>query len=173
MPLSGHVLWDYASTTLSLRAHPVSFVRPKLQRLNVVTIKELQALPDAAPVKVAGLVLVRQRPETAKGVCFITLEDESGVANLVVFATVFEQFRKVILQARLLMVDGKLQRQDEVLHIIVSACYDFSKLMRGLSSGQQENTTHNLNLPDGEEQDRKAKATEIDEKIFSKGRSFH
>ena len=71
-------------------------------------------------VKVAGLVLVRQRPGTAGGICFITVEDETGVANLVVFLNLFEKYRKEILQSKLLMVERKLQREEEVVHVIIS-----------------------------------------------------
>src|SRR4030095_15091773 len=85
MTISQHVVQDYAALSLSLKAHPVSFVREKVPQLHIVYCKELSSLNNGDPIKVAGLVLVRQRPGTAKGVCFITIEDETGVANLVVF----------------------------------------------------------------------------------------
>ena len=119
MMLSEHVVHDYASTSLSLKAHPVSFIREKLQLLHITSTAELTHLHDGDPIKVAGLVLVRQRPGTAKGICFITIEDETGSANLVVFPNIFQQFRKEILQSRLLMVEGKLQIEGEVIHVIV------------------------------------------------------
>jgi error-prone DNA polymerase len=97
-----------------------------------VAIKELEALQDGDQVKVAGLVLVRQRPETAKGICFMTIEDETGNGNLVVWRDLFEEYRKVIMQAKLIMVEGKLQKEGDVVHVIVSACYDMSKLLSGL-----------------------------------------
>jgi error-prone DNA polymerase len=133
MTLTEQVVQDYRSISLSLKAHPVSFLRPKLEALSVITTQKLTTLPGGLPVKVAGLVLVRQRPETAKGVCFMTIEDETGFANLVIFANVFEQYRKEILQARLVMVEGKLQKDGEVVHVIVEQCHDFSKLLRHLS----------------------------------------
>ena len=80
-------------------------------------------------VKVCGLITVRQRPGTAKGVLFITIEDESGFANLVVWSKTFEQYRKVILQSRLLMVEGKLQIAGEVIHVVVSTCFNLNELM--------------------------------------------
>jgi error-prone DNA polymerase len=89
MTLPEHVVQDYASTSLSLKAHPVSFVRPKLEQLGIVTAKNLSSQMDGMPVKVAGIVLVRQRPETAKGVCFITLEDETGFSNAGCFRQCF------------------------------------------------------------------------------------
>ena len=129
-----HVVHDYAATSLSLKAHPVSFVREKLQQLHILSTKELEKAQDGDIVKVAGLVLVRQRPGTAKGVCFITIEDETGTSNLVVFENLFNKFRKQILQAKLLMVEGKLQIEGEVIHVIVEKCYDLSKFLRKLTS---------------------------------------
>ena len=128
-----HVLQDYASTALSLKAHPVSFVREKLSLLHVLSSQEIRTAKDGILVKAAGLVLVRQRPGTAGGVCFITIEDETGFSNLVVFQNLFEKYRKEILQAKLLMVEGKLQREGEVVHVIVRRCFDLSKLFRGMS----------------------------------------
>jgi error-prone DNA polymerase len=124
-----HVVQDYASTSLSLKAHPLSFIREKLRLLHVRSTKELDDVKDGELVKAAGLVLVRQRPGTAKGVCFITIEDEEGCANLVVWANLFEQYRKEILGARLLMVEGKLQREGKVVHLITKRCFDLSSLL--------------------------------------------
>ncbi|RQO32035.1 error-prone DNA polymerase [Taibaiella sp. KBW10] len=133
MTLTDHVLHDYKSTTLSLKAHPVSFARPQLFKRCVLSTVELNNWPDGTPVQVAGLVLVRQRPGTATGVCFITLEDESGIANLVVFSKTFDLYKKVILQSKLLMVSGKLQREGEVTHVVVSRCQDLTKLLYPVS----------------------------------------
>ncbi|MEO7214447.1 error-prone DNA polymerase [Mucilaginibacter sp.] len=138
MAPSEHVVQDYASTSLSLKAHPVSFVREKLNLLRILPTGQLDAISDGAPVRVAGLVLVRQRPGTAKGVCFITIEDETGFSNLVVFENMFDKYRKEILQARLLMVEGKLQREGEVVHVIVSRCHNLTPLLRGLTVNQKE-----------------------------------
>jgi error-prone DNA polymerase len=138
MSTSEHVVHDYAATALSLKAHPVSFVREKLNQLHIVTTSQLSTLKNGALVKVAGLVLVRQRPGTAKGVCFMTIEDETGFSNLVIFQTLFDKFRKEILQSRLIMVEGKLQIEGEVIHVIVQRCHDFSKLLRQLTVAQQQ-----------------------------------
>jgi error-prone DNA polymerase len=139
MSASEHVVQDYASTALSLKAHPVSFVREKLKMLRILSTHEINNSEDGISVKASGLVLVRQRPGTASGICFITIEDETGSANLVVFEKIFNQFRKEILQARLLMVEGKLQREGKVVHVVVRRCYDLSKLLRGLTPAQNEN----------------------------------
>jgi error-prone DNA polymerase len=138
MTTSEHVVHDYAATALSVKAHPVSFIRDKLQQLHIVSNKNLSSLPDGAFVKVAGLVLVRQRPGTAGGICFMTIEDETGFANLVVFESLFDKFRKELLQSRLLMAEGKLQREGEVIHVVVRRCYDFSKLLRKLTPSSNE-----------------------------------
>lgn len=124
-----HVIQDYASTSLSLKAHPVSFARKMLNQLGVVPTSELSKMKNGRSVKVCGLITVRQRPGTAKGVLFITIEDETGFANLVVWSKTFEQYRKVILQSRLLMVEGKLQIAGEVIHVVVSACFNLNELM--------------------------------------------
>ncbi|MET0573442.1 MAG: error-prone DNA polymerase [Pedobacter agri] len=133
LPLMGkgeHVVQDYATVGLSLKAHPVSFVRPQLDMLNIRSCHHINNdSTDGQLVKVAGLVLVRQRPGTAGGVCFITIEDESGYSNLVVFEKLFETYRKEILHARLLMVEGRLQREGKVVHVIVSKCFDFTKML--------------------------------------------
>jgi len=138
MTKAEHVIQDYSTTALSLKAHPVSFVREQLNLLRVCANKDLDAVIDGQSIKVAGLVLVRQRPGTAGGVCFITIEDESGFSNLVVFESLFEKYRKEILHSRLLMVEGKLQREGEVVHIIVKRCFDLTKLLRTLSKTDQD-----------------------------------
>jgi len=168
MRTSEHVVHDYAATSLSLKAHPVSFVREKLERLRILTTDHLKAGRDGDLVKVAGLVLVRQRPGTAAGVCFITIEDETGYANLVVFETLFDKFRKEILQSRLLMVEGKLQVEGEVIHVIVKRCHDLTKLLRHLTAVDEEKLPL-LTLARGDETSIPAHAQED---IFHKGRNF-
>ncbi|MCS3798992.1 error-prone DNA polymerase [Niastella sp. OAS944] len=138
MSVSEHVVQDYASISLSLKAHPVSFIREKLNKLYITPVNQLSKMKDGDLVKVSGLVLVRQRPGTSKGVIFMTIEDESGWANLVVFKNIFDTYRKEIIQSRLIMVEGKLQIEGEVIHVVVSACYNFSKLLKHLTSTQKE-----------------------------------
>lgn len=125
-----HVVQDYATVGLSLKAHPVSFVREQLDMLRIRSCFAINnEASDGQLVKVAGLVLVRQRPGTAGGVCFITVEDETGFSNLVVFEKLFETYRKEVLHSRLLMVEGRLQREGQVVHVIVSKCFDFTKML--------------------------------------------
>ncbi|RYY52243.1 MAG: error-prone DNA polymerase, partial [Chitinophagaceae bacterium] len=125
-----HVVHDYATTSLSLKAHPVSFVREKLSQLHIISTQQLSSLKNGAYVKVAGLVLVRQRPGTAGGVCFMTIEDETGFANLVIFKNLFEEYRKEILQSRLIMAEGTVQVEGEVIHLIVKRLFNISKMLQ-------------------------------------------
>ncbi|TKC59183.1 DNA polymerase III subunit alpha [Pedobacter hiemivivus] len=130
MTQAEHVVQDYATVGLSLKAHPVSFVRPQLEMLRILSTHTINNdSTNGQLVKVAGLVLVRQRPGTAGGVCFITIEDETGYSNLVVFEKLFEKYRKEILHSRLLMVEGRLQREGLVVHVIVSKCVDLTKML--------------------------------------------
>ncbi|MCD6064040.1 MAG: error-prone polymerase [Flavipsychrobacter sp.] len=177
MSLPEHVLQDYSATSLSLRAHPVSFARDKLTMLDVRSSKDLDNYKDGDPIKVSGLVLVRQRPGTASGIVFITLEDETGVVNLVVFKHIFEKYRKEIVRAKLLMAEGKLQREGEVTHVIVSRCYDLSALLT-VSKTEDSDAFMTLSKADedGTEYDtkdqrlKKQKAAQLD--IFHGGRNF-
>jgi error-prone DNA polymerase len=179
MSHSEHVVHDYAATSLSLKAHPVSFVREKLDQLYIRSTNDLTKMKDGEFVKVAGLVLVRQRPGTAGGVCFMTIEDETGFANLVVFESLFEKYRKEVLQSRLIMVEGKLQIEGEVIHVIVRSCHDFSRLLRHLTPSRNENLPL-LTLSRGDEktipvhaQNKRSQVREnAGEKIFPEARNF-
>ena len=178
MKTSEHVVHDYATTSLSLKAHPVSFVREKLSLLRVISTNDLKKSKNGDYVKVAGLVLVRQRPGTAGGVCFMTIEDETGYANAVIFEKLFDEYRKEILQSRLIMVEGRLQIEGEVIHIIVRRAHDFSKLLRSLT----ETDTEKLPLLTLSRADEKSlppgvnKKTQIredaKEKVFPEARNF-
>jgi error-prone DNA polymerase len=136
--LSEHVVQDYATTSLSLKAHPVSFVRSQLEQLHVTATTDLSKLKNGQAVKVAGLVLVRQMPGTAKGVWFMTIEDETGCANLVIFPNIEQTYRKALLNSRLFMAEGTLQIEGEVIHVIVNGGYDLSKLLRKLTAEGNE-----------------------------------
>jgi error-prone DNA polymerase len=176
MMASEHVVHDYAATSLSLKAHPVSFIREKLNQLHIVPTKDLSILKDDMSIKVAGLVLVRQRPGTAGGICFMTLEDETGVANLVIFKTLFDTYRKEILKSKLIMVEGKVQIEGEVIHVIVKRCYDFSKLLRQLTAAHKEELQL-LTLARADETSipthaQRTKAKERHEELFPGARNF-
>ncbi len=134
MPLGEHVVADYRHLHLSLKAHPVSFLRGELERRGIVRHERLGALPSGRIVTVAGLVLVRQRPGSAQGVIFMTLEDETGIANTIVWPKVFEIFRPVVLGARLISVTGKLQNEQNVIHVVAHRLDDLSHLLRSLAA---------------------------------------
>ncbi len=126
MEAGREVVEDYGHLGLSLRRHPVSFLRSDLTPRRFVTCAEAVALRDGRWVDVAGLVLVRQRPGSAKGVMFITLEDETTVANLVVWSKVFEKYRRTVLGSGMLGVKGRVQREGEVVHIVARELIDLS-----------------------------------------------
>ncbi|MBX3375434.1 MAG: error-prone DNA polymerase [Phycisphaeraceae bacterium] len=114
------VMQDYQSTGLSLKAHPMSFARPDLDRRGVIPAGDLRderTCPNGREVAVAGIVLNRQRPGTASGVVFATLEDETGIANLVIWSSTFEQYRRVVRLSTVLLARGKIERKDSVIHI--------------------------------------------------------
>jgi error-prone DNA polymerase len=128
---------DYRSLRLTLRRHPLELLRPRLGR-RVIPAAMLATVDDGRFVEVAGLVLVRQRPGTASGVIFITIEDESGVANLVVWPRVFERFRKIVLGAQMLIVRGRVQKEGLVIHVVADHLADRTDLLRGLAEAEIE-----------------------------------
>ena len=133
MPLSEHVVDDYRTLRLSLKAHPVSFLRPQLEAGGIQPTAALAGLVDGARAAVAGLVLVRQRPGTASGVVFMTIEDETGIANAVVWAKTFEAYRRQVMGARLVMIRGRVQRHKDVIHLVAEHLEDFSEELLRLS----------------------------------------
>ena len=132
MPLGEHVVEDYASTSLSLKRHPLAFLRAELAADGIVTAAELATLPIERRVRVAGLVLIRQRPGSAKGVIFITMEDETGVANLIVWPPILERFRRTALGATLLYCRGRLQREEGVIHVVAEDLRDLTPRLQTL-----------------------------------------
>ena len=118
MPLGEHVVNDYQTLRLSLKAHPMSCCARRLSAARVLACGELRGMKNGAWVAVAGLVLVRQRPGSAKGVVFMTLEDETGVANAVVWPKTLERFRKVVMTARLILIRGRIQRHEDIIHVV-------------------------------------------------------
>jgi error-prone DNA polymerase len=133
MPAGEHVINDYRTLSLSLKAHPLEFLRADLSQRGIVRAEKLATLKSGRRVSVAGLVLVRQRPGTAKGVIFATLEDETGVANIIVWPKIFERFRPIVIGARLLGVRGRLQSAEGVTHVVAESLEDLSPLLARLS----------------------------------------
>jgi error-prone DNA polymerase len=133
MPLSEEVVADYQTTRLSLKAHPMAFLRADLAARGFVRACDLRARKFRSMVQVAGVVLIRQRPGSAKGVTFITLEDETGVINLVVWPDLKEKQRKVVMGARAMEVRGRVEYDDEVIHVIAAHMGDATHRLHALS----------------------------------------
>jgi error-prone DNA polymerase len=127
------VVEDYRHLKLSLREHPVAFLRTDLDARGILRNDALTRTSSGRRVTVAGIVLIRQRPGTAKGVIFMTLEDETGIANTIVWPKMFETFRPVVLGARLVSVTGKLQNEKGVIHVVADHIEDLTPLLRRLS----------------------------------------
>jgi error-prone DNA polymerase len=126
MPLSEHVVNDYQTLRLSLKAHPVSFLRGRLDGLRAHSCAQLKGLKDGTRVKVGGVVLVRQRPGSANGVVFMTLEDETDIANIIIWPKVFARNRRVVMTSRFVAVRGRLQRAGLVVHVLAESFIDLS-----------------------------------------------
>jgi error-prone DNA polymerase len=133
MPLSEHVVNDYQTVGLSLKAHPLRFLREHYAERGFVAADQLATIRNGRRVSLAGLVLIRQRPGSAKGVCFITLEDETGIANLVVWPDLFGRQRKIVMGARLMAVHGIVQADEGVIHVVARKLEDDTQMLRLLS----------------------------------------
>lgn len=132
MKASGEVVEDYRHLGLTLRAHPLTFLRKELRTQGSLTCAEAVRAPAGKWIEAAGIVLVRQRPGSAKGVIFITIEDETGIANLVVWPDAFEKQRRIILSASMMGVYGRVQREGEVVHLVAHRITDLSHLLATL-----------------------------------------
>jgi len=184
MPLSEHVVSDYQTVRLSLKAHPVSFLRGHYARRGFVTAGELRSLRYGRRVSLAGLVLIRQRPGSAKGVCFITLEDETGIANLVVWPDRFAAQRSIVMGARLMVVHGLVQHDEappdgpdrsgsstKIVHVIAARLEDDTAMLRHLSEEAMPST---LSAGDGGGSWRAPAGTHPrDVNCIPKSRDFH
>ncbi len=134
MTAGSEVVEDYGHVGLTLRAHPLSFLREDLRRRRIITCGEAMAARDGRWLEAAGIVLVRQRPGSAKGVMFITLEDETGIANLVVWAKVFEANRRAVMSASMIAVRGRIQREGDVVHLVAQRITDLSAELASVGS---------------------------------------
>ena len=130
---SEEVVGDYQTLRLSLKGHPLSFLRERLAAAGAVTAEGCAGVANHKRVRVGGVVLVRQRPGTAKGVCFMTIEDETGVTNLVLWPDVFERFRPVAMGARMVLVTGRIQRAEGVTHLVVEQIDDWTPMLGRLT----------------------------------------
>lgn len=128
------MLQDYRTTSMTLRPHPLQLLRPQLKTMGLEPASRLKEAKSGSFIRLAGLVLVRQQPGTASGVIFVTLEDETGIANLVIWPKIKALYRRALLGSRLLGVAGRVQSQDDVIHVIAQRLTDYSAMLTGLSS---------------------------------------
>lgn len=133
-----NIVRDYACIGLTLRRHPLALLRPHLESLNLRTADRIRGLPQGQAVRTGGLVINRQRPGTATGVVFLTLEDETGYINVVVWNRLVERQRRILSGARLLGVVGEVQREDEVVHVIARRLEDHSPLLGRLATRSRD-----------------------------------
>jgi error-prone DNA polymerase len=133
-----HVIADYQAIGLSLKAHPIGLIRPDLDRMNVLSAVRIADLDDKETVRVAGLVLVRQRPPTANGTVFMSLEDETGLMNLIIWQRTWERYRKVAKDAIALLVEGKIERQGRVLHVCPTHLENLSHALGAIASRSRD-----------------------------------
>jgi error-prone DNA polymerase len=197
MPLGEHVVNDYRYLSLSLKAHPLSFLRERLAARRIVTTASLRQTPNDRLVTVAGLVIIRQRPGTAKGVIFMTLEDETDIANAIVWPKLFEVFRPVVLGARLVAVTGKVQSESGVIHVVAGRLEDLTLMLAALSEDAGDLSSlaraDEVKRPGADHRERAAARQRIDRlvrddpeiaadlrsiaeaagKVMPKGRNFH
>jgi len=183
MPLGEHVVEDYRTLGLTLKAHPVSLLREELSARRAIKAETLADIGNGERVRVSGLVLVRQRPGTASGVIFMTLEDETGIANVVVWPKLFERFRAEVLGGRLVAVDGPVQKESGVIHVIAERVCDWTPLLAELSgaaaaldaSGPADEPRRDGARPDSRQ--RHPRDVRIDlspaADVMPKGRNFH
>ncbi|MEJ0052716.1 MAG: error-prone DNA polymerase [Methylovirgula sp.] len=188
MSLGEHVVEDYRHLSLSLKAHPVSFLRPHLKTEKIVRTQDLALMASGQRVRTAGLVLIRQRPGTASGVIFLTIEDETGIANAIVWPKIFESNRAIVIAARFVAITGRLQSESGVIHVVVERLDDLTPLL-GVLSRPDNSLTQPIKNPQRHPRnqmrhtpptlfDTKTGQTTADKRddihhVLPKGRNFH
>ncbi|MGP8232736.1 MAG: error-prone DNA polymerase [Methylovirgula sp.] len=189
MSLGEHVVEDYRHLALSLKAHPVSFLRAHLKTEKIVRTQDLAVTPSGQRVRTAGLVLIRQRPGTASGVIFLTLEDETGIANVIVWPKIFESHRPIVIAARFVAITGRLQSESGVIHVIAERIDDMTPLLGLLSRPENNGLAQPVKTPHRHPRDQmrltepslfdaKTAQTTPDagddiHRVMPKGRNFH
>ena len=173
------VVEDYRILQLSLRAHPLSFLRPELDRVGIARCGDLSTMKDGSKVEIAGIVLIRQRP--GKGnVMFVTLEDESGIANAIIWMRVFEANRRVLMSAPMIGIKGTVQREGQVIHVITERVEDHTSLLRSVGdtdfrhrTGPGDGAAHPGSPDSRERRAIRSLATASEEILRQKTRDFH
>jgi error-prone DNA polymerase len=179
MPLGEHVVHDYRALGLSLKEHPVAFLRDRLDRAGVTPNARLPSVRDGRRVSVAGLVLVRQRPGKGNAI-FLTLEDEKSIANVIIWPRVFDRFRSVVMGARFIRVTGKLQHESDVIHIVADRIEDLTSWLSVLlesanrpviehNPAERPNSTASRGLPARQDIEALSGAAQ---QVMPKGRNF-
>jgi len=138
MPMVEQVFADYRTSGLSLKAHPISFFREHLNKMRVTSAGELDKTRDGRHLRVAGIVLLRQRPGTAKGITFATIEDETGLANLVIRPEIWARFYAVARRSAAWVAHGCLENKEGVIHLVVNRLEDLSHLLGGLKTESRD-----------------------------------
>ncbi len=177
MPLAEEVIADYQTTRLSLKAHPMQFLRAGLAREGVLTCADVAAAPDGRKARVAGVVLIRQRPGKGNAV-FITIEDETGIANALLWARDMERQRSAVMAARLMLIEGEIQRSEEgVVHLMARRIIDRSALLDDLADSDAMRQRPPGDDPSGDEarqpQSAPARRHPRDVRILPRSRDFH
>jgi error-prone DNA polymerase len=176
MQIGEHVIEDYRSMQLSLKAHPMALLRSDMTHLGYGTSAQLAGIAHDRPAKTAGIVLVRQRPGTASGVIFATLEDETGVTNIIVWPKVFERYRRIVMSAKLLGVEGTLQREGIVTHVIAERLVDLTPCIRTLADTDDMETpiarADEVKRPGTDPREKAARRAAFREPVFP-SRDFH
>ena len=174
MPLPEHVVADYQTAGLSLKGHPMEFLRGLFDRDRVFSCKAATSAKDDTFLRCAGAVLVRQRPGTAKGVVFMTIEDETGIANIVVWQDTFTRFRKEVMGARLILVEGRIQRSEEgVVHLVAARLADRTSDLSRLSDGKGLVPLSRTDEVLHPQQDHRSPRHPRNVRILPKSRDFH
>ncbi len=132
------IVADYASLGLTLGRHPLALLRPRLARMRLAVAEEIHRLPHGSSVRAAGIVIGRQRPDTTSGVVFVTLEDETGCVNVIVWRDLGERQRRELLSAQLMAVYGSVEREGEVVHVIARRLADHSALLGRLATRSRD-----------------------------------
>jgi error-prone DNA polymerase len=173
MSESEHVLADYQTLRLSLKGYPMQYLRELFSRERVMSCKEVQDAKDGQKARCAGIVLVRQMPGTA-GVVFITLSDETGIANVVVWPRIFEQFRGVVMGSRLILIEGKIQRSPEdVVHLVADRLFDRTHELERLSEDEFRPQIMEGDIPPPPDSRAPRHRHPRDVRILPKSRDFH
>ena len=174
MGMGEHVIEDYTSLRLSLKAHPLALLRDHLRPRRLTTAKGIWSTPPGSRIAIAGLVIVRQRPGSAKGVIFATLEDETGFANIIVWPKVFDRYRPIIMRSRLLEARGRLQREGRVIHLVADTVTDLTAELHTLRDTSHDPKAFENSLDQAmSPADEFKRAVPDARDAMPKGRNFH